>query len=199
MNYIRTIFNDLYQNIGKKPILVLYGARQVGKTTLVKAIMARFKNPLYLQGDDPKDALLLENRSAKELKNVVSGHDLVVIDEAQRVKDIGIILKLIADNVEDARVIATGSSSFDLANQLSEPLTGRNRKFYLYPLSIKELTGSSDVHTVKKDLEEYMAFGMYPQITAAPARQEKILLIKELVGDYLFKDLFIFGGKIIKL
>src|SRR3989338_1871464 len=193
MNYIRTIFNDVYENIGKKPILVLYGARQVGKTTLIKSIMTRFKNPLYLQGDDPKDALLLEGRSAKELSSVVSGYDIVVIDEAQRVKDIGITLKLIADNVEHAKVIATGSSSFDLANKLSEPLTGRNRKFYLYPLSIKELIGFSSVLTVKKNLEEYMTFGTYPQIASANTRQEKTVLIKELAGDYLFKDLFLFG------
>ena len=193
MNYIRTIFNDVYENIGKKPILVLYGARQVGKTTLIKSIMTRFKNPLYLQGDDPKDALLLEGRSAKELSSAVSGYDIVVIDEAQRVKDIGITLKLIADNVEHAKVIATGSSSFDLANKLSEPLTGRNRKFYLYPLSIKELIGSSNVLTVKKNLEEYMTFGTYPQIASANTRQEKTVLIKELAGDYLFKDLFLFG------
>lgn len=193
MNYIRTIFGDLYENIGKKPILVLYGARQVGKTTLIKSIMTKFKNPLYLQGDDPKDALLLEDRSAKELESIVLGHDIVIIDEAQRVKDIGTILKLIADNIEHVKLIATGSSSFDLANKLSEPLTGRNRKFYLYPLSIKELVESSDILTVKKHLEEYMTFGMYPQIASANTRQEKMLLIKELTGDYLFKDLFLFG------
>ena len=166
MNYTRTIFNNIYENIGKKPILVLYGARQVGKTTLAKLIMAKFKNPLYLQGDDPKDALLIEGRSAKELINIVSGHDIVIIDEAQRVKDIGITLKLIADNVEQAKIIATGSSSFELANKVSEPLTGRNRKFYLYPLSIKELVQTYDIHTVKNNLEEYLTFGMYPQIVA---------------------------------
>jgi len=193
MYYIRTIFNDLYKNIGKKPILVLYGARQVGKTTLIKSIITKFKNPLYLQGDDPKDAQFLDGRSAKELKNLIYGHDIVVIDEAQRIKDIGIILKLIADNVENASVVATGSSSFELANKLNEPLTGRNRKFYLYPLSIKELMQFSDVITVKKHLEEYMTFGMYPQIVSANTRQEKIILIKELATDYLFKDLFLFG------
>ena len=134
MNYIRTIFDILCQNIGKKPILVLYGARQVGKTTLIKLIMKKFWKPLYLQGDDPKESILLEHRSAKELSDIVSGYDIVVIDEAQRIKDIGITLKLIADNIKDVKVIATGSSSFELANKLSEPLTGRNRKFYLYPL-----------------------------------------------------------------
>ncbi len=193
MNYVRTIFHQLYENIGKKPILVLYGARQVGKTTLIKSILGQFSHTLYLQGDDPKDALLLEHRSAKELLELMSGYELVVIDEAQRVKDIGITLKLIADNSEQVRVIATGSSSFELANKLNEPLTGRNRKFYLYPLSIKEI---ADVHgklSVGKELDSYMTFGMYPAIVNTSSREEKAILIKELTGDYLFKDLFLFG------
>ena len=193
MNYIRTIFNQLYDNIGKKPILVLYGARQVGKTTLIKSILAKFSNTLYLQGDDPKDALLLEHRSAKELAELVFGYELVVIDEAQRVKNIGITLKLIADNVKSARVIASGSSSFELANKLSEPLTGRNRKLYLYPLSIKEVADAYGKKNVSKELDSFMTFGMYPAIVNAVSREEKAILIKELVGDYLFKDLFIFG------
>lgn len=193
MNYIRTIFDQLYWNIGKKPILVLYGARQVGKTTLIKAIMAKFSSTLYLQGDDPKDSLLLERRSAKELSDLVSGFKLVVIDEAQRVKDIGITLKLIADNVEHVRVIATGSSSFELANKLNEPLTGRNRKFYLYPISINEMVNAYGKVQVNKELDSLMTFGMYPAIVNALSREEKATLIKELAGDYLFKDLFLFG------
>ena len=193
MNYTRTIFSQLYENIGKKPVLVLYGARQVGKTTLIKAIIAKFGNTLYLQGDDPKDALLLEHRSADELVELVSGYELVVIDEAQRVKDIGITLKLIADNVKMARVIATGSSSFELANKLNEPLTGRNRKFYLYPLSITEVVAAYGQINVNKEIDSYLTFGMYPAIVNAESREEKATLIKELAGDYLFKDLFLFG------
>lgn len=193
MNYKRTIFNQLYENIGKKPILILYGARQVGKTTLIKSLMTKFSRTLYLQGDDPKDALLLEHKSARELAELVSGYELVVIDEAQRVKDIGITLKLIADNNDQARVIATGSSSFELANKLNEPLTGRNRKFYLYPLSIKEVVDAHGKIAVQKELDSYMTFGMYPEIVNASSREEKAKLIKELAGDYLFKDLFLFG------
>jgi predicted AAA+ superfamily ATPase len=193
MKYIRTITEDIKDNLSKKPIIVLYGARQVGKTTLVKTIMSDFENPLYLMGDDPKDVLLLEKRSGKELSQLVAGHDLVVIDEAQRVENIEIILKLIADNNPDAKVIATGSSSFDLANKVSEPLTGRNRKFYLYPLSLGEVVRAYGAINIKKQLETYITFGMYPQIVRAQSRAEKALLSKELVNDYLFKDLFLFG------
>lgn len=193
VNYIRTILQQIRENIGKKPILVLYGARQVGKTTLIKSIMSGFSRTLYLQGDDPKDATLLENRSAKELSDLVTGYELVVIDEAQKVKDIGVTLKLIADNVPGARLIASGSSSFELANKLSEPLTGRNRKFYLYPLTVKELVMAYGQMEVEKELDSYLTFGTYPAIVAAPSREEKTILIRELTADYLFKDLFLFG------
>lgn len=207
MNYNRTIYSQILANIGKKPILVLYGARQVGKTTLLKSILAKFSKTLYLQGDDPKDALLLEHRSARELTELVTGYELVAIDEAQRVQDIGVTLKLIADNVKEPRVIATGSSSFELANKLNEPLTGRNRKFYLYPLSIGETVDAYGKIQVVKELDSLLTFGMYPEIVNAATREEKATLVKELAGDYLFKDLFLFGdirnsfafGKLVKL
>ncbi|MDP3989078.1 MAG: ATP-binding protein [bacterium] len=193
MNYKRTIFDPLLENIGKKPIITLFGARQVGKTTLIKEILSRFNNPLYLEGDDPKDASFLEERSTAELSSLVSGHDLIVIDEAQRIKNIGIVLKLIADNVPGVKVVATGSSAFELANKLSEPLTGRSRKFFLYPLSLSEVVHAYSRLDVEKRIEEYFTFGMYPQIVAATGRDEKIRLIRELTSDYLFKDLFLFG------
>ena len=124
MNYRRAIYNDLLANIGVKPITILFGARQVGKTTLLKKLMTEFKKPLYLAGDDPKSAALLEGKSAGELMSLLSSYDLVIIDEAQKVQDIGTVLKLIADNLPNAKVVASGSSSFELANKLSEPLTG---------------------------------------------------------------------------
>lgn len=194
MNYTRTIFEPLLKNIGKKPIVIIFGARQVGKTTLIKEVIKRYKSPLYLEGDDPKNAALLEGRSSLELSDLVSGHDLIVIDEAQRVENIGVVLKLIADNVPGVNVVATGSSAFELSNKLSEPLTGRNRKFFLYPLSIPEVIDAYSKMSTEKQIEDYLTFGMYPQIVHASGREEKIKLIKELAGDYLFKDLFLFGG-----
>lgn len=193
MIYKRILFDQLLAAVGKKPILVLYGARQVGKTTLIRTLLSHFSKTLYIQGDDPKDALLVEHRSGKELLELVSGYDLVVIDEAQRVEDIGTSLKLIADNLPTARVIALGSSSFELANKLSEPLTGRNRKMYLFPLSVAELVEAHGEIKVQKELESLMTFGMYPEIVSAASRKEKAMLVRELASDYLFKDLFFFG------
>jgi uncharacterized protein len=193
MKYRRQITPRIIANLGQKPILLLYGARQVGKTTLVKTIMVDFKNPLYLQGDDPKDAMLLANKSGQELVTLLTGHDVVVIDEAQRIEHIGTTLKLIADNMSDVRLIATGSSAFELANKVSEPLTGRNRTMQLYPLSIPELAEAANRITVQKDIENLLTFGMYPQIVAARSTEEKATLVKELTNDYLFKDLFLFG------
>jgi len=155
--------------------------------------MADCKNPLYLQGDDPKDAVLLANKSGQELVTLLTGHDVVVIDEAQRIEHIDTTLKLIADNMPNVRLIATGSSAFELANKVSEPLTGRNRTMQLYPLSIPELVEATNRITVQKDIENLLTFGMYPQIVAAHSTEEKATLVKELANDYLFKDLFLFS------
>lgn len=193
MKYDRLVYPHILENIGKKPILILYGARQVGKTTLLKTLQTNFAKTLWLDGDDHKDAALLEHRSKLELAQLVSGYDLVIIDEAQRIKDIGISLKLIADNVEQVKVIASGSSSFELANRLSEPLTGRNRKFHLHPLSLAEIVSAYGLHAVEHTLGEYLTFGMYPQVVSAVSRDERARLIKELASDYLFKDLFMLG------
>lgn len=193
MNYTRAIYNDLLKNIGVKPITILFGARQVGKTTLLKELMKEFAKPLYLAGDDPKTATLLEGKSAAELVALLSSYDLVVIDEAQKIQDTGTVLKLIADNVPNAKVIASGSSSFELANKLSEPLTGRNRKYYLYPLSVPELTDAFGRVETEQELSTTMLYGGYPQIVSAKIPEEKKRLLQELVGDYLFKDLFLFG------
>lgn len=193
MNYHRTIYNDLLSNIGIKPITILFGARQVGKTTLLKMLMKEFTKPLYMAGDDPKSAVLLEGKSTNELVALLSAYDLVVIDEAQKIKDIGTILKLIADNLPNAKVVASGSSSFELVNKLSEPLTGRNRKYYLYPLSVPELAEAFGRIKTEQELNSAMLFGGYPQIVNAGSVEEKKRLLQKLVGDYLFKDLFLFG------
>ncbi len=193
MNYIRTIEKQILENLSKKPIHILYGARQVGKTTLVNKIIKGFSKSLYIAGDDPKLSIIFSGKSGTELQNIIKGYDIIIIDEAQKIKDIGDILKLIADQKLTIPVIATGSSSFELANKISEPLTGRNRKYKLYPLSVLELIEAYDIIFVKNNIETYITYGNYPAVVGAESILEKKLIIKEITNDYLFKDLFLFG------
>jgi predicted AAA+ superfamily ATPase len=193
MNYIRTIEQKIIDNINKKPIFILYGARQVGKTTLVRKIMQSFSKSLYLAGDDPKTAPLLEGRSGTELVTLIAGHDIVIIDEAQKIKNIGTVLKLIADQKTSIPVIATGSSSFELSNKISEPLTGRNKKYKLHPLSLPELVHTYGQMHIKNHIEEYIIYGQYPEVVSNQGLQDKKETLKEIANDYLYKDLFLFG------
>lgn len=193
MQFIRQIEADFLKAVVKKPVTILYGARQVGKTTFVKAMLSHFGKTLYMQGDDPRDKDLLQNRSTVELKSLTQGYSLLIVDEAQQVENIGTTLKLLADNVPELRIIATGSSSFELANKLNEPLTGRNRKFYLFPLSIPELVAALELRTLENNLETYIRFGSYPEVILAEAEEEKKEALQHLTMDYLFKDLFQFS------
>ena len=119
----------------KSKILMLLGPRQTGKTTLVRKVAAQFKGEtLYLTGDDPTVRTRLTNVGIEALRPILEGNDLLVLDEAQRITNIGITLKLMVDHFHKTRIIATGSSSFELANQINEPLTGRKIEFHLYPV-----------------------------------------------------------------
>jgi len=139
--------NDIYrdlekiinENLFKGKIIVLYGARQTGKTTLVKKISKEYQKNIFLNCDELDVRKMLTEKTSTELKNIIGDNKLVIIDEAQRVKNIGITLKLLIDNFPEIQIIAIGSSSFDLANKISEPLTGRKYVFQLYPFSINEL------------------------------------------------------------
>lgn len=121
-------------------VAILYGARQVGKTTLAKEVAKGYANPLYLNCDDPNVVISLTNKSAVELKSYIGNADLVVIDEGQRVENIGITIKLLHDTYPNVGLLVTGSSSLDLANKITEPLTGRSEEVILYPLSINEVS-----------------------------------------------------------
>ena len=146
-----------------------------------------------MQGDDVRDRARIENRSTAELIEVLGSYDLVVIDEAQHIENIGTSLKLVADNIPGIHVIATGSSSFELANRLNEPLTGRNRKFILFPLSIQELVQAHDQRTIENTLEEYMIYGTYPEVASSASSVQKEKAIVHIATDYLFKDIFQLG------
>lgn len=170
-------------------VLMLIGSRQVGKTTLISEISKGFaqKDVLFVNCDESDVRAVLENSSSTALKAFIGSKKLFIIDEAQRVKGIGLTLKLIADTLKEVQVIATGSSAFDLRNELEEPLTGRKIVIELFPISTQEMVNHTSYLEEKRMLEQRMIFGMYPEIINNPTDAKKLL--KELSDSYLFKDI----------
>jgi predicted AAA+ superfamily ATPase len=143
MNIEREIKKDINTKLFKGKVIIIYGPRRVGKTTLAKEIVAPFgKDAKYFSCDDVSVRLALTNKNHNELKEFLGEGKIFVIDEAQRVYNIGLTLKIIVDNYQDIQIIATGSSSFELANKINEPLTGRHFSYILYPISISEIKDS---------------------------------------------------------
>lgn len=172
-------------------VIVIIGARQVGKTTLIKDL-CRGKNPLVLNCDNTDDVMAIEGRSSTELANLISPHDIVVIDEAQRVKNIGLTLKIIGDLDLNTQVIVTGSSSLELANEINEPATGRILEFNLFPLSLTELSADTSQRDENRLLEQRLIYGLYPEVVTRPAMVKRTL--KTLADSYLYKDVFAYRG-----
>lgn len=179
-------------DFGRKKVIVILGARQVGKTTLMLELTKRFSNVLLLNCDDIDDVLRIEEKSSTELKALISGYDAVLIDEAQRVKNIGLTVKKIRDLKLDSNVILTGSSSLDLADEINEPATGRTIDYNLYPLSLSEMAADSSETEEGRMLESRMIYGLYPEAVNDPANARRMLM--SLTDKYLYKDLLSFGG-----
>lgn len=168
--------------------IILIGARQVGKSTLFKMILEKHDEPtLSLNCDEPEVIQMLSQINSAELKLLIGHHRIVVIDEAQRVENIGMVLKRITDNFPDVQLLVTGSSSFDLQNKLNEPLTGRKFEYHLFPVSTGELLKSQGLLGVKQTLENRLIYGSYPDVInhAADAKE----LLYNLANSYLYKDL----------
>jgi predicted AAA+ superfamily ATPase len=185
--YRRILQSAIEAALFKGKLIIVYGARQVGKTTLVREILRGYPSPsLYLNCDEPDIREALTERSSTQLGSLIGARRLVVIDEAQRVRDIGLTLKLLVDNFPDLQVIATGSSSFELSNRIREPLTGRKVEFYLYALSTAELFTQETPLEAQRLLEQRTRFGMYPGILSSdnPAAN-----IREIATSYLYRDI----------
>ena len=186
---------------GRKAITIM-GARQVGKSTLLQMMLGERKDVMWLNGDEPDIVEILGNMTSPRLKAMIGNNTIIVIDEAQRIPDIGLRLKLITDQIPDVQVIATGSSSFDLSNKLNEPLTGRKREFKMYPLTFNEMVSSTNLLEETRMLPHRMVYGYYPEVVCNPG-EEKIIL-KELADSYLYKDILSMDGilkpeKLVKL
>lgn len=178
-------------------ILVLYGARRVGKTTLIHHIVANSaelinipqKDILVVSGDDIYVRDYLESQSIQKLQDFIGNHSLLIIDEAQYIKKIGLNLKLIVDHIPDIKVIATGSSSFDLSRDIGEPLTGRKYVLKLYPLAQLEIAATEKEHQTKALLESRLIYGSYPEIVTMRDNKMREEYLRELISSYLFKDI----------
>jgi len=187
----RTLEMDFSQALFRGKILVLYGPRQVGKTTLVRKVLEkRSENQLWLSGDEADVRRALSDTNRTTLAGVSGKAKIVVIDEAQRISNIGLTLKLADDFLPEVQVIATGSSSFELANQINEPLTGRKKQFTLYPISFTEMVAQESLFEEKRLLERRLLYGSYPEIITHPGEEEELL--RDLAESYLYKDVFSF-------
>lgn len=179
-------------NLFKGKAIVLIGPRQVGKSTLLSQLSSKLQLPtLSLNCDEPEPRALLTDASTARLKQFIGNHKLLLIDEAQRVKNIGLTLKLIIDNIKDVQLIVTGSSSLDLANEINEPLTGRKYEYNLFPFSVKELVNSSNMLMERQLLERRLIYGSYPDIINLP--EEATESLYNIVSSYLYKDLLAFN------
>lgn len=183
-------YSDLTPFLKPQKALIIYGPRQAGKTTLVKEFLKNYQGKYKVDsGDNIRVQTVLSSQDFNLIKEYAQGYQLIVVDEAQKIKGIGQGLKILLDQVPDLRVIATGSSSFELAGQVGEPLTGRKITLTLYPVAQLELQKLYNHFELKNKIEESLVFGGYPEIVATLARAEKIRLLEELTQAYLFKDI----------
>ncbi len=171
--------------------VIILGARQVGKTTLLEELLKNEKSILVLTGDEPDTRDMLSNVTSIQLKNLFGNAKTIVIDEAQLIPEIGLTLKLITDKIKDKRLFVTGSSSIDLANKINEPLTGRKLEYFIYPVSFNEMVNHHGLIQEKRYLPVRLIYGYYPEIVTSPGKEIKLL--KSLAGSYLYKDILTFG------
>jgi uncharacterized protein len=184
----RILKNQIEQLLFKNKAIIIYGARQVGKTTLVEQLVEKFRSEtLFLNGDDADTREMLTDLNAIRLSPVFGDKRIVVIDEAQRIPETGLALKIIHDNFKDIQLIATGSSALELANKVNEPLTGRKFEFFLHPFSFGEMVQHHGFLDEKRFMEHRLVFGYYPDIALNAGNE--IRLLKSLASSFLYKDL----------
>lgn len=188
----RKLKDNLLDKWNSGKVLIVIGPRQVGKTTLLKSLCEAEGNYLFINGDDPEDRILLENAGENKLRSLIGNHKTVFFDEAQRIKNIGIILKIIHDQIKEVRLVVSGSSALEISNELNEPLTGRKWEFNLFPFTYGELQHHFGYVNNVKNLSRYMIYGMYPEVITNYENAEGTL--KQISGSYLYQDLLQYQG-----
>ena len=185
---IRRILEDaITPLLGCQKAIIVMGARQVGKSTLLEALFNTRDDVLWMNGDDPDIQQLFAQMTSTRIRAILGTKRILVIDEAQRIPDIGLRLKLVTDQVKDVQVIATGSSSFELANKVNEPLTGRKREFRMFPVSFSEMVSHAGLLDELRLLPHRMVYGYYPEVVCSPGNERTVL--KELTDSYLYRDI----------
>lgn len=184
----RSIEKSIKEKLGSGKAIIIFGGRQTGKTTLLRHLFENNKDVLWLDGDEPDVRAAFENPTSTRLKNYLGNRKILVLDEAQRIENIGLKLKLITDHIPGVQVVATGSSSFDLANRVNEPLTGRKWEYRLFPFSFSELSAHTSVMEEVRLLPQRLVYGSYPEVVNNPGNEKEIL--KQLTDSFLYKDIF---------
>jgi len=188
--FSRVIENKIRQKIGSGKAIVIVGARQVGKTTLIKNILEN-KNYLFLDADDPTTRSLLSNPNTEQIRSLLGSYKTVFLDEAQRISGIGLTLKIITDQFKDVQLFVSGSSSFDLGNALNEPLTGRKWEYELFPIAWEEYENNIGFLKSEQQIENRLLYGFYPEVLNNQGSEKDVL--KNLVNSYLYRDILAFS------
>ncbi|MBQ6725982.1 MAG: ATP-binding protein [Bacteroidales bacterium] len=187
----RIIKQNIEKELFKGKAIILIGSRQTGKTTVLREMFPENDETMWMTGDDIGDKSRLENMTTAIFRQFLKGKKILVIDEAQRISDIGLRMKLVTDYIKDVQLIATGSSAFELANHINEPLTGRKWEHRLYPLSFGEMVAHHGLMDEIRLLNHRLIYGYYPEVVTSEGAETKVL--KQLTDSYLYKDIFTLG------
>lgn len=191
----RTLQEKIASVLNGKKAVTIMGAQQVGKSTLLKMMLSDRTDVMWFNGDEYDVKELFSDITSTRLRSIIADHRIVVIDEAQRIQDIGLKIKLITDNIPDVQVIATGSSSFELASKINEPLTGRKREYKMFPLTFGEMVNHTNLLEELRMIPHRMVYGYYPEVVESVGEERAVL--KELSESYLYRDILSFD-KIMK-
>lgn len=184
--YKRCLEDRIIKRINSGKAIILVGPRQVGKTTLIREVL-KSHDYLFFDGDDPKTRTLLNQPNTEEIRRIIGKYKYIFIDEAQRIQGIGLTMKIITDQFKDVQLFSSGSSSFDLANELNEPLTGRKWGYQLFPISWEEFEATHGYLHGEQQLENRLLFGLYPDVLNNPG--EEVSILRNLLNSYLYRDI----------